>query len=144
MEGWVDLGYPAMHRPGFELAIFWSRVRGPTITLPSQPSAQYIPPTRLNSTVASRRRVGGEYWSCCSYRLQCTPSQTRCRLRYSLHMQAPKCIASIILREGRVDTVNLWDALLNAIHKKAHPTPRAKHKNTNKVQNSNFIYKFND
>ena len=22
MEGWVDLGYPAMHRPGVELAIF--------------------------------------------------------------------------------------------------------------------------
>jgi len=29
MEGWVDLGYPAMHRPGVELAIFRSRVRRP-------------------------------------------------------------------------------------------------------------------
>ena len=38
MEGWIDLGYPAMHRPGFELAIFRSRVRRPTTTLPSQPS----------------------------------------------------------------------------------------------------------
>ena len=27
MEGWVDLGYPAMHRPGVELAIFRSQVR---------------------------------------------------------------------------------------------------------------------
>jgi len=27
MEGWVDLGYPTMHRPGVELAIFPSRVR---------------------------------------------------------------------------------------------------------------------
>ena len=29
MEGWVDLGYryPAMHRPGGELATFRSRVR---------------------------------------------------------------------------------------------------------------------
>jgi len=27
MEGWVDLGYPAMHRPGVELAISRSQVR---------------------------------------------------------------------------------------------------------------------
>ena len=27
MEGWVDLGYPAMHRPGVELATCRSRVR---------------------------------------------------------------------------------------------------------------------
>ena len=27
MEGWVDLGYPAIHRPGVELAIFWLQVR---------------------------------------------------------------------------------------------------------------------
>jgi len=37
MEGWVDLRYPAMHRPGVELAIFRSLVRRPTTTLPSQP-----------------------------------------------------------------------------------------------------------
>ena len=37
MEGWVDIDYPAMHRPGFELAIFRSLVRLPTTTLPSQP-----------------------------------------------------------------------------------------------------------
>ena len=29
MEGWVDLGYPAMHQPGVELAIFRSVVRRP-------------------------------------------------------------------------------------------------------------------
>jgi len=29
MEGWVDLGYPAMHRLGVELAIFRSQVRLP-------------------------------------------------------------------------------------------------------------------
>jgi len=29
MEGRVDLGYPAMHRPGVELAIFRSLVRRP-------------------------------------------------------------------------------------------------------------------
>jgi len=46
MEGWVDLGYPAMHRPVFELAIFRSRVRRPTTTLPSQPSSHYS--TALN------------------------------------------------------------------------------------------------
>jgi len=37
MEGWVDLGYPAMHRPGVEPAIFQSLVRRPTTTLSSQP-----------------------------------------------------------------------------------------------------------
>jgi len=29
MEGSVDLGYPAMHRPGIELATSWSQVRRP-------------------------------------------------------------------------------------------------------------------
>ena len=29
MEGWVDIGYPAMHRPGVEPAIFPSLVRRP-------------------------------------------------------------------------------------------------------------------
>ena len=27
MEGWVDLGYPAMRRPGVELVTSWSQVR---------------------------------------------------------------------------------------------------------------------
>jgi len=30
MEGWVDLGYPVVHRPGVELATFRSRVERPT------------------------------------------------------------------------------------------------------------------
>ena len=29
MEGWVDLGYPAMHQPGVELATSRSQVRRP-------------------------------------------------------------------------------------------------------------------
>ena len=33
MEGWVDLGYLAMHRPGTELATSRSRVQRPTTTL---------------------------------------------------------------------------------------------------------------
>jgi len=37
MEGWVDLGYPEMHKPGIELAIFQSLVWRPTTTLLSQP-----------------------------------------------------------------------------------------------------------
>jgi len=37
MESWVDLGYPAVHRPGSELAIFRSRIRRPATTLPKQP-----------------------------------------------------------------------------------------------------------
>jgi len=39
MEGWVDLSYPAMHRPGTELAISrWSITSdGLTTTLPSHP-----------------------------------------------------------------------------------------------------------
>jgi len=51
MEGWVDLGYPAMHRPGTELATSRSRVRRPTTTLTEQPVVTggggmwvYIPP----------------------------------------------------------------------------------------------------
>jgi len=41
MEGWVDLGYPAMHRPGLgvELAISRSLVRRPTTTLTEQPES---------------------------------------------------------------------------------------------------------
>ena len=34
MEGWVDLGYPAMYRPGVELAIFRPIVPR-RVTLPS-------------------------------------------------------------------------------------------------------------
>ena len=37
MEGWVYLGYPAMHRPGTELAISRSLVRRPTTTPTEQP-----------------------------------------------------------------------------------------------------------
>jgi len=37
MEGWVDLGYPVVHRPGVELATFRSRVERPTTTPPSHP-----------------------------------------------------------------------------------------------------------
>jgi len=41
MEGWVDLGYPAMHRPGVvEPAISWSQVERPnhyTCTPPNNP-----------------------------------------------------------------------------------------------------------
>ena len=41
-EGWKaeltsDLGHPAMHRPGVELAIFRSLVQRPTTTVPNQP-----------------------------------------------------------------------------------------------------------
>ena len=37
MEGWVDLGYLAMHRPEVELATSRSQIRRPTTTLPSHP-----------------------------------------------------------------------------------------------------------
>ena len=40
MEGWVDLGYPAMHRPGTELAISWSLVRRPTTNRATQDLVQ--------------------------------------------------------------------------------------------------------
>ena len=38
MEGWVDLGYSAMHRPGTKLATSRSRVRRLTTTLTEQPT----------------------------------------------------------------------------------------------------------
>ena len=37
MEGWVGLGYPAMHRPGVELAISRSQVRRPNHYTTEQP-----------------------------------------------------------------------------------------------------------
>ena len=39
MDGWVDLGYPAMHRPGVELAISRSHVRRPN-HYTTEPNAQ--------------------------------------------------------------------------------------------------------
>jgi len=41
MEGWVDLGYPAMHRPGVELAIFRSLVRRPNHYTTEPPRLQH-------------------------------------------------------------------------------------------------------
>ena len=38
MEGWVDLGYSAIHRPGVKHATSRSQVRSPTTTPPSHPS----------------------------------------------------------------------------------------------------------
>ena len=71
LEGWVDLGYPAMHRPGVELAVFRSRVRRPTTTLPSQPSLGY----------AEIRRVLGDNGSWVSNVLYCLENAlVSCRL----------------------------------------------------------------
>jgi len=44
MEGWVGLGYPAMHWPGFELAISWSQVRRP-IPLHHRAQASTVTPS---------------------------------------------------------------------------------------------------
>jgi len=46
MEGWVDLGYPAMYRPGVELAISRSQVR--RLKPPSQQQSQSNYKTGLN------------------------------------------------------------------------------------------------
>ena len=62
MEGWVDLGYPEMHRPGVELAIFRSLVRRPTTTPPSQPQPS------LHATCVYRMQ--GVVWSLMSTLLQ--------------------------------------------------------------------------
>jgi len=40
MKGWVDLGYPAMHRPGVELAIFRSRDQRPNHYTTERPYLQ--------------------------------------------------------------------------------------------------------
>jgi len=41
MEGWVDLGYPAMHRPGVELAISRSQVRRPNHYTTEPPKSHF-------------------------------------------------------------------------------------------------------
>jgi len=56
MEGWVDLGCPAMHRPGTELAISRSPVRRSTITLTEQPSGGLI---NINASVGNTRKSPG-------------------------------------------------------------------------------------
>jgi len=56
MEGCVDLGYPAMHRPGVELATSRSQVRRPTTTLPSHPYPCFHTVTLPGSTTAPERR----------------------------------------------------------------------------------------
>jgi len=40
MEGWVELGYPAMHLPGSELGISRSQVRHPNHYTPEPPTVQ--------------------------------------------------------------------------------------------------------
>jgi len=45
MEGWVDLSYPAMHRPGVELAISRSQVRRPNHN-PTEPPDNTLLPYR--------------------------------------------------------------------------------------------------
>jgi len=41
MEGWVDLGYPALHRPGVKLAISRSQVQRPNHYTAEQPITHY-------------------------------------------------------------------------------------------------------
>jgi len=48
MEGWVDLGYPAMHRPGVELAISRSQVQRPTTTLLHYRGTRQLVSSRLD------------------------------------------------------------------------------------------------
>ena len=60
MEGRVDLGYPAMHRPGVELAICRSLVRRPTTTLPSQPMYTVC----IRQPVKELRESSNIWWSC--------------------------------------------------------------------------------
>ena len=66
MEGWVDLGYPAMHRPGVELAIFRSRVRRPNDYTAEPPVSWWSIYVRRSSAstavLVSTRSVGR---NCC-------------------------------------------------------------------------------
>jgi len=54
MEGWVDLDYPAMQRPGVEPATFWSRVRRPNHYTTEEPK-----PLVLNSFIQLSARAAG-------------------------------------------------------------------------------------
>ena len=42
MEGWVDLGYPAIHKPGVKLAISQSQVRRPNHYTAEPPSVRLV------------------------------------------------------------------------------------------------------
>ena len=68
MEGWVDLGYPALQRPGVELAIFRSPVRHPS---------HYT--TEPNTTIKLMYGWAGTKWHCDDYIDDCT-----CKTRFNL------------------------------------------------------------
>jgi len=55
MEGWVDLGYPAMERPGVELATCQSQARRPTTTTtpPTHPYAVVWRWSRCSSSLSA-------------------------------------------------------------------------------------------
>jgi len=63
MEGWVDLGYPAMHQPGVELAIFrswvWQRNHYTTEPLACR--------NNIFASKTRRRTVDTEFFTAPSY-----------------------------------------------------------------------------
>ena len=66
MEGWVDLGYPAVHRPGTELAISRSLVRRPTTTLTEQPARLATHNAHASRTFITMKFMAMIYGMCVS------------------------------------------------------------------------------
>jgi len=97
MEGWVDLGYPAVHRPGVEPAISRSQVRLPAISRsqvqrPNHYSTQQ--PKRKRSTnryrpfneqqqLSQKRRLWKCYWLW--YKKNVFHNQTKTKTTQRLH-----------------------------------------------------------
>ena len=66
MEGWVDLGYPAMHRPGTKLATSRSRVRRPNhcTTEPASCTAVHVMKFVLDTVLQTRKPISDGWMLC--------------------------------------------------------------------------------
>ena len=76
MEGWVDLAYPTMQQPGFEIMIAWSRVQRPnhyTTEPPVNDVNQLLLPTGRCDSVPKWMYRNGPYSDRSVYRSSFVP-----------------------------------------------------------------------
>ena len=100
MEGWVDLGYPAMHRPGTELATSRSRVRRPTTTV----TEHFVLNERMMKTCNARSCRTSQIWGAGSRRAGW------CGTRYTLRVVRE--VTWVFSRHLKVS--NVFDSLIAA------------------------------